>query len=136
MSLKDILRLVALLAAFYFLAPYLLSGINRLFINPIVEVSYPTAVDGHVTASSMNRQYFLYTLDGDTKTSYDSNVFVPATASSHTGNLSQEEVNRLILGTQLRVGDYITKAANSTSLTVQRGTVTTHWICPPAEATK
>ena len=134
--MKALLKLASSCALFYFLAPHLLSRINKLFINPTVQVSYPTAVNGRVTASAMNRQYSLYTLNDDTKTSYDFNVFVPATASPRTGNFSQEEVNQLLLGTQPRVGDYVTKAANSTGLTVQRGPVITHWICPPAEATK
>ena len=129
MSIKDILKLVAILVVFYLLAPYLLAGINKLFINPRVEVAYATRVVGHITASSMNRQYYLYTLDNDTKTSYDFNAFVPASASPRTGNLSQEEVNKLILGTQLCIGDYVSKAANSAELTVRRGESLTHWIC-------
>lgn len=128
MSVKDILKIIAILAVFYLLAPYLLAGINKLFISPRVEVSYATRVAGHITSISMNRQYYLYYLDNNNKTFYDFNAF-PASSSPHTGNLSQEEVNKLILGTQLRIGDYVSKDANSIALTVKRGSNVTHWIC-------
>ncbi|WP_156176458.1 hypothetical protein [Hymenobacter terrenus] len=127
-------NIVAVFAVFYLVAPYLLKLRFWLFSKPRIEVSYATEVSGQITGSEMNRQYYLYYLDGNTETSYDFNAFVPDSASTHTGNLTQEEVNRLILGTQLQKGDYISKAAKSVALSVRRGNNTTQWHCSPVEA--
>ena len=131
MTSKDWLKIVAVFAAFYLVAPYLLKLRFWLFNRSRIEVSYATAVSGQITSNEMNRQYYLYYLNGNTETSYDFNAFVPDSASTRTGKLTQEEVNGLILGTQLQKGDYIDKRANETNLSVRRGDNTTQWHCAP-----
>lgn len=127
MTIKDICRIAVVLAAFYLAFPYLLSLSRWLFSTPEVEVAYDISVTGHITGSYVSRQYYLHYLDGNNKVYYDFNLFEPATPLP-TG-LTQEEINRLGLGPYLRKGDYITKAAQSTTLSVHRGNSTTQWVC-------
>jgi hypothetical protein len=131
MSAKDILKLLAIAAIFFALAPYLLHGINRLRYPATVNVSYLTAITGHVTGSRTNRQYTLNYLDGNERNYYDFNNFLPDSISTPLDSLSQDDKNRLMLGAHLRKGDYIMKKAHSTQLTVQRGGINMHWICSP-----
>jgi hypothetical protein len=131
MSVKDILKLLALAALFFALAPYLLNGVNRLRYPATVDISYATPVKGQVTGSRTNRQYTVNYLNGNEKSYYDFNSFVPDSISPDIDNLPQEEKNRLMLGAHLRKGDYVSKAANSTKLTVQRGNHLTYWVCSP-----
>ncbi|RZK33493.1 MAG: hypothetical protein EOO61_15200 [Hymenobacter sp.] len=129
MSAKDMLKLLAIAAVFFALAPYLLNGINRLRYPSTVNISYLTAIQGHVTGSRTNRQYTLIYLDGSENKYYDFNSFLPDSISTPLDSLSQEDKNRLTLGAHLRKGDCIIKAAHSNQLTVQRGGTDTHWSC-------
>lgn len=131
MSAKDILKLLAIAAIFFAIAPYLLNGINRLWATNTTDVSYKTPVNGHITGSYSNRQYTTNYLNGNDKQRYDFNSFVPDSVSPEIDNLSQDDKNRLMLGGQLRKGDYVVKAANSTKLMVQRGASVSHWVCSP-----
>ncbi len=130
MSFKDVLKLLALAAVFFAVAPYLLNGINRLRYPGTTYVSYATALAGHISGGRTNRQYTLNYLDDNEKQYYDFNGFVPDSVAPEMVGLSQDDKNRLMLGAHLRQGDYVSKAANSTKLTVQRGNSITHWVCP------
>ena len=131
MSTKDILKLLAIAAVFFAVAPYLLNAINRLRYPATIDVAYATQIKGHITGSFTNRQYTLNYLDDNKKSYYDFNSFVPDSVSPNIDVLSQDEKNRLMLGAHLRKGDYVTKDVNSTKLTVQRGNTITNWICSP-----
>lgn len=131
MSFKDILKLLALAVVFFAVAPYLLNSFNRLRYPTTTNVAYATPLQGHVTGSRTNRQYTLNYLDNNDKQPYDFNGFVPDSVAPDMVGLSQDDKNRLMLGAHLRKGDYVSKEANSTRLTVQRGGTTTHWVCPP-----
>ena len=133
MSIKDILKLLAIAAVFFAVAPYLLNGINRLRYPATSAISYATPVKGYITGSKTNRQYTVNYLDDNEKQYYDFNGFVPDSVSPNIDDLPQDEKNRLMLGAHLRKGDYVIKEANSTKLLVQRGTEATHWVCSPEE---
>ena len=137
MSTKDILKLAVIAVAFYFAAPYLLRAVFAIFHKPVVDVGYSTPVAGHITGFYMNRQYYLYYLDGNEKTQYDFNAFGQAlvSAEAHKKGLTQEELDGPGLGAYLKKGDRVSKAANSTELTVQRGDSLSHWACSPPEFT-
>ncbi len=118
------------MAVFLAIAPFILNGINRLFYPSRILITYTTSVAGRVTGSYVNRQHHLFYLDGNTGSYYDFNAFVPATAAPQSDTLSQDQVNALVLGAYLQIGDRVTKPANSTSLSIQRGDSITQWKCP------
>ena len=129
---KLVLVLLGIMMLFYLVAPYLLRGTLALTTKSRIVVSYPTAVKGRITGSYANRQYYLYYLDSDTKQYYDFNAFgQPLTPAQ--AQLSQEEQNMLGLGRRLETGDIVSKAANSTTLLVQRGDSTSRWFCSTPE---
>ena len=137
MSAKDFLKLAAILVLFFLAAPYLLRAALGVFHKPQTEVGFTTAVAGQVTGYEMNRQYYLYYLDGNEKAQYDFNAFGPSLASAvtHRSGLTQQELASPGLGAYLKKGDYVTKLAQSTELSVRRGDTTTHWACSPPEFT-
>lgn len=130
MPIKEIVKIIAVMLAFYFGVPYLV----RLFSTPTLDISYDTAVSGRITGNRMNRQYYVHHLDGDSKTYYDFNRFGPARPLP-TG-LSQEEINSQSLGHYLRTGDEVAKEAHSGKLLVHRigDNSTTTWVCAAPEA--
>lgn len=123
MSIKEIIRIVVILGLFFVGLPYLI----KLFSTPAIDVEYGTSVNGEVTGSKMNRQYYLHYLNGNEKTYYDFNRFMPADALPP--GLSQEEINRRALGTYLRKGDYIEKGNNTNTLSVRRAGQRSLWVC-------
>ena len=131
-KLKTALVLLGVMIAFYLIAPYLLRGTLALTTKPRIVVVYPTAVHGRITGSYVNRQYHLYYLDGNTERYYDFNAFgQPLTPAQE--RLTPEGQDRLGLGQHLETGDLVSKAANSTVLTVQRGDSTSRWFCSTPE---
>jgi hypothetical protein len=91
-------------------------------------VRYATAVQGRITGSEVSRQYHLYYLDGNTEQRYDFNAFTqPLTPAQKLMNEGRRDM--LGLGQRLEPGDIVSKAANSTVLTVQRGDSTSRWFC-------
>jgi hypothetical protein len=135
-SVKSVLKLIGIIAVFYLAAPYLLRAIFWLFYKPQVEVVYETQVTGYITGYYVNRQYYLYYLDGNEKTYYDFNAFAPSLASPeiHKSGLTKQEMDSPGLGAYLKKGDYVNKQAHSTDLTVKRGSEVTHWVCSPKMA--
>ena len=125
---KYFLILFSFLAVFYTVAPYVLGGILSV-IYPTTDVELDTTLhDAKVTDVWMNRQYYLYYLDGDTWRMHDFNGFVPADSAARTGMNSDLGYNPSSLGHYLRRGDRLTKTAHSPELTTRRGSTTTHWI--------
>ena len=110
------LLLFALVIAFFLIAPHI-PHYTQLFAKPQTNVEYATAVQGRVTGSEVNRQHHLYFLDGDTERLYDFNGFTqPLTPAQE--QMSEERQHSLGLGQRLEPGDLVSKAANSTLLTV------------------
>jgi hypothetical protein len=129
---KTVLVLLGIMMLFYLVAPYPLRGTRALTTKSRLVVLYPAAVQGRITGSYVNRQYHLYYLNGDTKQYYDFNAFgQPLTPAQ--AQLSQEEQHTLGLGQRLETGDIVSKAANSTTLLVQRGDSTSRWFCSTAQ---
>lgn len=127
-NVKTGLLVVALFSAFFLLRPYLPRLSPFMPSKPQVVVKYATAVQGRVTGSDVNRQHHLYYLDGTTWQYYDFNAFgQPLTPVQ--AQLSLEEQNMLGLGQRLKTGDSVSKSANSTLLTVQRGDSISRWFC-------
>lgn len=125
---KTGLLLLGIVIVFLLIAPYLLRFTLALTTKPRIVVEYPTALQGRITGSYVNRQYHLYYLDGNTERYYDFNGFgQPLTPIQE--RLPLEEQNTLGLGQRLETGDIVSKAANSTLLTVQRGDSTSRWFC-------
>ena len=123
---------MCLLVAGYFAVPLLWRSLLWLLYPP-VRVSYAMPLAGRVTGSSMNRHYYLQLLDGSTYRYYDFNGFVPAASRAEWKNLSNYVDNEFVLGAHLREGDYLRKAANTTTLMVQHGDSTSYWQCEPAD---
>lgn len=132
-KLKTGLLLLGLASAFFWLAPHLPNFWVALTDKPPLLVGYSTAVRGRITGSQVSRQHHLYYLDGHTEPRYDFNGFEqPLTLAQQ--HLEEEAQHALGLGQQLETGDFVSKAANSSSLTVQRGDSTSHWFCPTPQA--
>jgi hypothetical protein len=122
------LLLLGIVIVFFLLAPHLPNVLGTLTSKQRVLVEYPTAVQGRITGSEVQRQHHFYYLDGHTDRYYDFNRFEqPRTPAQQ--QLEEEEQHALGLGQQLKTGDIIAKAANSTVLTVQRGDSTSRWFC-------
>ncbi|MGI4737499.1 MAG: hypothetical protein ACRYG7_20220 [Janthinobacterium lividum] len=137
MSAKDILKLAAIAGLFFLAAPYLLRAVFAVFYTPRIAVGYDTPVDGRISGFYANRQYYVYYLNGNKKTYYDFNAFGQALASGEThrkSGLTQPELDGPGLGTYLKKGDYVSKAAHSTELLVRRNDTITHWACSPKQA--
>jgi hypothetical protein len=134
-SAKSIIKIIGIIILFYFAAPYLLRAIFRFFHKPQVEVLYETPVAGYITGYYVNRQYYLYYLDGNEKTYYDFNAFAPSLSSpeAHKIGLTKQELDSPGLGAYLKKGDHVSKQAHSTDLTVKRGNEITHWVCSPKQ---
>ena len=121
------LLLFALVIIFFLVAPHI-PHYTQLFTKPRVLVRYETAVHGRITGSEVSRQYHLYYLDGNTEQKYDFNAFgQPLTPAQELMNEGKR--NMLGLGQRLEPGDLVSKAANSTLLTVQRGDSISRWFC-------
>lgn len=91
-------------------------------------VEYPTAVQGRIRGTRVNRQYYLYYLDGNSEQDFDFNAFTqPLTPAQQL--LGEEEQHTLGLGQRLETGDIVSKAAYSTVLLVQRGDSLSRWFC-------
>jgi hypothetical protein len=122
------LLLFCIVIAFFLLAPHIPIFVGSVTNNPRIMVEYRIAVQGRVTGSRVNRQHHLYYLNGDTKRDYDFNAFTqPLTPAQQ--QMDEEAQHTLGLGQQLETGDSISKAANSTVLTVQRGDSISRWFC-------
>jgi hypothetical protein len=121
------LLLFALVIAFFLIAPHI-PHYTQAFAKPLLAVEYATALQGRITDSEVSRQHYLYYLDNNTKQRYDFNAFIqPLTPAQK--QMDEVEQNTLGLGQRLRKGDIVSKAANSTLLTVQRGDSTSRWFC-------
>lgn len=131
MTTKDWLKIGAFLLVFCAAAPYLLKLRFWLFSTPQVVVDWTMPLSGYITGSYVNRQHHSFYLDGNTKTYYDFNAFVPAAAYPQPDTLSQDDVNNLVLGAYLTDGDHVSKPARSNKLLVRRGNGSTQWLCPP-----
>lgn len=129
MSVKLVLKLIAIVGAVLLVGPYVLRTLAWL-VAPPIRVSFALPVSGHVSAVSMNRHYYLQQLDGATYQYHDFNEFVPAASTVDRNSLSQDDENQLVLGAHLQKGDYVQKAANSAVLTVTHGTTVSQWRCP------
>ena len=127
-NLKIGLLLFCVVIAFFLIAPHISTFLGSVTNKPRIMVEYPTAVQGRITGSRVNRQYHLYYLDGNTEQDYDFNAFTqPLTPAQQ--QITEDEQHTLGLGQRLETGDIVSKAANSTVLTVQRGDSTSRWFC-------
>ena len=119
-------RLIAILSIICFILLFLFVTKRK----PYKFINYADAVQGRVTSVEIERQSHLYYLDHNTKLWYSFNEFMPPLlAGRRRRQLSQEEDFASNLGQKLRVGDYVSKQANSPLLTVQRGEKTSRWFC-------
>lgn len=127
-NLKIGLLLFCVVIAFFLIAPHIPTFLGSVTNKPRIMVEYPTAVQGRITGSRVNRQYHLHYLDGNTEQDYDFNAFTqPLTPAQQ--QITEDEQHTLGLGQRLEMGDIVSKAANSTVLTVQRGDSTSRWFC-------
>lgn len=127
-NLKIGLLLCFIIIAFFLIAPYIPTFVGSTSDKPRIMVEYPTAVQGRITGSRVNRQYHLYYLDGNTEQDYDFNAFTqPLTPAQQL--MDEDQQHTLGLGQRLQTGDIVSKAANSTELTVQRGDSISRWFC-------
>ncbi|MBO2009804.1 hypothetical protein [Hymenobacter negativus] len=125
---KNILAILAFLAAFYTIVPFLLGGGLAGLLPPSTEDFDMALTDAEVTDVSMNRQQYTYQLDGNDYKHYNFNAFDAANPADRTGMSDELGYDPSDLGHYLHRGDRLTKAANSPLLTVRRGTIVTHWI--------
>lgn len=124
---KYLLIVAAILAVFYTVAPTLLGGVLAV-LYPSEDVAYDTALRARITDTWMNRQYYLYYLNGDKYKMHDFNSFVAADSAARRGMNDTLGYDPSTLSHYLRTGDSLFKAAQSPRLTVRRGPATTHWI--------
>lgn len=128
MSSKLIFILGALALLLYLAVSY---GLRARF--PRVDVTYNTAVTGHISSSLQIGDSHFFFLNGKSSARYDFDAFVPAllaAGQAAAGHPRQE--SGLMLGEYLHRGDSIRKDAHSTKLTVWRGKHLSQWACPPA----
>ena len=126
------LLLLGLVIAFFLIAPHVPNIWGTLTDKSQINVEYLTAVRGRITGSEVSRQYHRYYLDGNTERYYDFNAFTqPLTPAQQ--QMDEVEQNTLGLGQRLKPGDIVSKAANSTLLTVQRDDSTSRWYCATPE---
>lgn len=130
--LKAILLLVGIMLLFFTVVPYLVGGGVATYLGPYKVLAYADALQGRITGVEIERQYHTYYLDNDTEHKYSFNAFdqplTPAQQQLSLGNRID-----LNLGLHLKVGDYLSKQANSRLLTVQRGDSTSRWFCSTPE---
>ena len=131
--LKGIISIIGITGLFFLIAPYLLRGMLAITRKPYTLVDYPDAVQGHITGVEIERQYHMYYLDNNTKRWYSFNAFMPPLTPAQQQHLSQAEEFASTLGKKLKIGDYVTKQANSTVITVQRGDRTSRYFCATPE---
>ena len=112
--------------------------IDWLTDGKLVTVTAATAVQGQVSKCYVNRQHFHWYLDGQ-KVRYD---FWDFTAGDAATRQLQARIGRQNQGNEyyyntlayyLRVGDVLSKPANSPLLRLQRGDSVTVWTCAPAK---
>jgi hypothetical protein len=127
--IKPILLLLGLIVLFFLVAPYLLQAVFAIIKKPSTSIRYAEAVQGRITSVEIERQFHMYYLDNDTKRWYSFNAFLPPLTPAQRQQLSQDELFYLTLGRKLKVGDYVSKQANSTMITVQRGESTSRYFC-------
>lgn len=125
---KQLLKILAFLAVFYTVVPFLAGGGLACFFPPSTKDFDRALADARVTDVSMNRQQYSYQLDEDIYQTYNFNAFVAADSTARTGMNDTLGYDPSDLGHYLRLGDRLTKAAHSPLLTVRRGAVVTHWI--------
>ena len=131
-NVKIGLFLVALVVVFFLLAPHLPNIWGTTADRSQINVEYATAVQGRIGGSYVSRQYHRYYLDGNPEQYYDFNGFTqPLTPAQR--QLTEDEQNTLGLGRRLETGDIVSKAANSTLLTVQRDDSISRWFCATPE---
>ena len=94
-------------------------------------VRYAEAVSGRITRCQGNRQQHLFFLHGNPAQAYNFNAFGLLHPPTADQQLSLEEQNARGLGQYLQLGDLVSKAAESTTLRVQRGASSSHWVCAP-----
>ena len=131
--IKPILSLIGLIILFFLIAPYLLQAVFAIFKKPYTFIHYAEAVQGRITSVEIERQFHMYYLDNNTKRWYSFNTFLPPLTPAQRQQLNQDEVFSASLGQNLEVGDYVSKQANSTLITVQRGDSISRWFCATPE---
>jgi hypothetical protein len=124
---KYFLVLASIMAVFYTVAPTLLGGVLSI-VYPTKDVGLEMPLTGRVTNVWMNRQYYLYYLNGDRWVMHDFNAYVAADSADRRGMNDTLGYDPSSLAHYLRKGDYLIKAANSPTITVLRGRDTTRWI--------
>jgi hypothetical protein len=131
-QLKVILSVLGFILLFFLVAPYLLRGILAITKKPYTLVDYADAVQGRITGVETERQFNMYYLDNNTKRWYGFNAFMPP-QNPVRQQLSQAEEFNSTLGRKLKIGDYVSKQANSTMIMVQQGGSTSRWFCATPE---
>ena len=128
-KLKGCLTIVAFFAAFFTIVPFVMDGRLKEVFFPYDEQQLKmTLADARVTDITRSRQQYTYYLDDNELESYNFNGYV------HTTPALRKDMNDTLgydpsdLGHYLRRNDRLTKAANSPLVTVQRGSIVTHWI--------
>jgi hypothetical protein len=125
--LKAILFLVSIVLLFFALVPYLVGGGVATSLGPFKGLAYADALQGRITGVEIERQYHTYYLDNNTERKYSFNAFdQPLSLAQQQLGLKSIDLH---LGLRLKVGDYLSKQANSKVLTVQRGDSTSRWFC-------
>ena len=131
--LKPILSLIGFIVLFLLVAPYLLQAVFSIIKKPHTLIDYPDAVQGRITSVEIERRYHMYYLDNNTKRWYSFNAFLPSLTPAQQAHLGQKQEFNLSLGQKLKVGDYVSKQANSTLITVQRGDIILQYFCATPE---
>ncbi len=129
--LKGFLLLIGTLLLLYAIAPHLLTRLLAITKGPNTFVDYADAVQGRITSVKTERQFHMYYLDNKTEGWYSFNAFdQPLTPAQRKMGLQSIDLH---LGLRLKVGDYVSKQANTTVVTVQRGDSTSRWFCSTPE---
>jgi hypothetical protein len=125
---KNVLSIMAFLAVFYTVVPFIFGGALARFFPPSTEDIDMALTDAKVTDVSMNRQQYTYQLDDNVYKHYNFNAFVRADPTIRRGMSDTLGYDPSDLGHYLRRGDRLTKAAHSPLLTVRRGVHVSHWL--------
>ena len=131
--LKPILALIGFTILFLLVAPYLLQAVYYIIGKPYTLIHYEEAVQGRITSVEIERQFHMYYLDNNTKHWYSFNTFLPPLTPTQLQQIGQREEFKLSLARHLKVGDYVSKQANSTLITVRRGELVLRYFCPTPE---
>ena len=121
-------RIGSLLMLTLFLLIFVIGPVYNTFLAPPNDDLHLVLADAKVTDVSETNRHFSYHLDGNELEEYNFRSFVAANPAARKGYNEDVGWDSSDLSHYLRLGDRLTKAANSPLLTVRRGDSVTHWL--------